>query len=155
MVELASSSNTSSSSGFVQKDMAGTYAYRFSGFTVAYNIVYRLAGLGQMQIDENGTIRGKQRSAITPLGGQAARLKRSIYRLDGKIALESDGTGSARIRFGLVTGDGVDVDGHFDVQVAGGPGRLWFLSSGSTLPNAADTPADEHVELEAIRLDKP
>ena len=154
MAESGDSSDTSGG-GFVQKDIAGTYAFRFSGFTVAYNIVNRLAGLGQMQIDENGTIRGEQRSAITPLGGQEARLKRSIYHLDGNIALESNGAGSARIHFKRVTGDGVDVDGCFYVQVAGGPGRLWFLSSGSTLPNAADAPADEHVELEAIRLDKP
>jgi len=153
MAQLAGSSDAGS--GFVQKDIAGAYAFRFSGFTVAYNIVYRLAGLGQMQIDENGTIRGEQRSAITPLGGQAARLNRSVYRLDGNIALESDGTGSAKICFRRVTGSGVDVDGHFDVQVAGGPGRLWFLSSGSTLPNASDAPADEHVELEAIRIDTP
>jgi hypothetical protein len=140
---------------FVQKDIAGTYAFRFSGFTVALNIVYRLAGIGQMQIDDTGTIRGEQRSAITPLGGQNARLNRSVYRLDGKITLANDGTGSAKVRFGVVTGEGRDVTGNFDVQIAGRPDRLWFLSSGSTLPNASDDPVDEHVELEAIRMDKP
>jgi hypothetical protein len=153
MAELANSSNTSGHARFVQKDIAGTYAFRFSGFTVAYNIVYRLAGLGRMTIKEDGTIQGQQRSAITPLGGQTAQLKRSIYHLEGNIALENDGTGSAMIQFRLVTGSGVNVDGRFDVQVAGSPDRLWFLSAGSTLPDAADAPADEHVELEAIRID--
>jgi hypothetical protein len=136
---------------FSTRDIAGRYAYRFDGFTVASNILYRLLGLGQFRIREDGTLVGRQRSSITALQGQGAKHQNGAYDLEGQVTLESDGTGSARIRFTSASVDGLDLIGEFYVLVAGTAERLWFISSGETIPSLG-IPADELVSLEAIRM---
>jgi hypothetical protein len=135
---------------FSTRVLAGVYAYRFSGFTMASNILYRLLGLGQFRIREDGTLVGHQRSSISALQGSATH-RTGAYDLNGHITMESDGTGSAEIRFTSTSVDGLDLVGKFYVLVAGTAERLWFISSGETLPSLG-IPADELVNLEAIRM---
>jgi hypothetical protein len=117
-----------------------------------YNIRYNLVGVGLLQIQKNGKITGRHRSSLTPLQGQEAELKTGVYDLQGDIKLQSSGTGDATIHFKKVRGHGVDVDGNFFVQVAGSADRLWFISSGATLPNSNGIASDELVTLEAVRM---
>jgi len=137
---------------FSTRAVAGSYAYRFSGFNMASNVLYHLLGLGQLRIREDGTLVGRQRSSSTALQGQGAEHKNGAYDLQGQITLESDGTGSARIRFTNTSGDGLDLIGEFYVLVAGTTERLWFISSGETLPTLGGIPANELVSLEAVRM---
>jgi hypothetical protein len=137
---------------FSTKVISGTYAFRFDGFTITSNILFRLLGLGQFRIDEDGTLVGRQRSSITALQGQGAKHQNGAYDLNGNVTLESDGTGSAKIKFTNTAGDGLDVIGDFYVVVAGTANRLWFISSGETLPSLGGVPADELVSLEAVRM---
>jgi hypothetical protein len=117
-----------------------------------YNIRYNLVGVGLLEIQKNGKITGHHRSSLTPLQGQEAKLQTGAYDLKGDITFKSSGTGDATIRFKKVRGDGVDVDGKFFVQVAGSADRLWFISSGATLPNSNGIASDELVTLEAVRM---
>ncbi|MBV8335113.1 MAG: hypothetical protein JO358_06630 [Alphaproteobacteria bacterium] len=136
--------------GFSQSDMAGRYAFRFSGFAMRNNILYHLSGVGTFEIDAQGKLtKGQQRSSITPLQGQAAGLATATFDLSGTITLKPDGTGDATIHFKEVT-SGVELDGHFFTIVAGAPDRLWLVSSGATVPPRA--PVDELVSGEAIRM---
>jgi hypothetical protein len=154
MTNIASSEasrDTEARRAFSLSDIAGVYAFRFNGYTMLNNIRYFLVGVGQFQIAENGTISGRQKSSITPLQGQKAALETSAYDLAGTINLQADGAGDAFIRFTKTVGSGLDVDGKFFVQVAGSADRLWFISSGASLPKFG-TSADELVTLEALRM---
>jgi hypothetical protein len=135
--------------------IVGKYAYRFNGYSMVNNIRYNLAGVGLLQIRNNGKISGRHQSAITPVQGQQAELSTGAYELKGDIKLGADGAGQAEIYFKKTRGDGDDVDGKFFVQVAGSPDRLWFISSGATLPKSKGTSADELVTLEAVRMVAP
>jgi hypothetical protein len=136
---------------FATRDLAGRFAFRFSGFTMRNNVPYRLAGVGQFLIDDQGALSGHQRSSITALQGQGAKLMTGNFALAGQITLQNDGTGSASIHFTATDGGGGDVDGEFFVVVAGTPDRLWLVSSGDALPHGG-APADELVDLEAVRM---
>jgi hypothetical protein len=136
---------------FSAADIAGDYAFRFSGFTMVYNILYHLSGLGRFRIDAAGSVTGRQRASITPLQGQRAALQKGEYALDGRIAIDPDGIGAATIRFTKTSGEGRDVVGEFHVVVAGTPDRLWLTSAGATTPPSG-SPADELVSLEAVRM---
>jgi hypothetical protein len=61
----------------------------------------------------------------------------------------------ADIFFRNAGGFGANVDGKFFVLVAGNPHRLWFISSGATLPDLKNVPAVETVSIEAIRMVTP
>jgi hypothetical protein len=137
---------------FSTRVIAGSYAYRFSGFTMASNVLYRLLGLGQFRIREDGTLVGRHRSSITALQGQGAKHQNGAYELEGRVTLENDGSGSARIHFTNISEPKLNLIGEFYVLVAGAPDRLWFISSGETLPSSGGIPADELVSLEAIRM---
>lgn len=131
--------------------LAGTFAYRFSGFTMSNAVLYRLAGIGQFKLDEQGNLSGDHRSSISPLQGQGAALRRGSYHLEGRVTIDGSGVGSASIRFKTTDGQGQDLDGEFYVTVAGNADHLWFVSSGATLV-ASGKPADELVDLEAVRM---
>jgi hypothetical protein len=145
------STDTEARRAFSLSDVAAVYAFRFNGYTMLNNIRYFLVGVGQFQVTENGTISGRQKSSITPLQGQKAVLETSAYDLAGTITLQADGAGDAFIRFTKTVGNGLDVEGKFFVQVAGSADRLWFISSGASLPKFG-TSADELVTLEALRM---
>jgi hypothetical protein len=132
-------------------DIAGIYAFRFSGYTMLNNIRYFLVGVGQFKIATDGTVSGSQKSSITPLQGQKATLDTAAYKLAGTINLH-DGAGDAFIHFTKTEGSGLDVDGKFFVQMAGSADRLWFISAGASLPKYG-TSADELVTLEAVRIE--
>jgi hypothetical protein len=148
----ARASSGKAAPGFSQGDIEGRYAYHFSGNTMLLNIRYSLLGVGWLQIAKSGKAIGQQRASITPLQGQCAELRTAYYALVGQVTLHSDGTGEAVIRFTKTAGNGVDVNGNFFVQVAGTADRLWFISSGSTLPRSGNAPADEQVTVEAVRI---
>jgi hypothetical protein len=136
--------------GFSQSDIAGRYAFRFSGFTMRNNILYHLSGVGTLELDARGKLtKGQQRSSITPLQGQAAGLVAATFELSGTITLKPDGTGDAHIKF-VETTSTTQLDGHFYLLVAGSPDRLWLVSSGATVPPG--TPVDELMSGEAIRM---
>ena len=136
---------------FRQADIAGTYAYRFSGFSTTILTPFKLAGLGQFLITDSGGLTGSQRTSIMALKGQGASLLSGGYSLNGTITLQPDGTGTATIRFNKTCGNGVDViDGEFFVHVGGTPDRLWLLSS--LLSQNSSAEANELVEVEAVRL---
>ena len=137
---------------FSDDDIIGKYAYHFNGYTMLNNIRYNLVGVGSLEIGKHGKISGRHRSSITPLQGQKAQLQTGVYNLKGDIKLDRTGMGDATIHFKKARGDGVDVDGKFFVQIAGTPDRLWFISSGATLPQSKGIAADELVTLEAVRM---
>lgn len=137
--------------GFSIQDLVGDFAFRFCGFTVANSLPYRLVGLGRFSILNDGTLIGMHRSAITVLRGAGAKLSPNTYSLKGNLELQSDGSGTAEIRFTPMTSHGQVLDGGFYVMVAGTADRLWFISSGATLPPSGEA-ADELVSLEAVRL---
>ena len=142
----------SSTKFFTIDQLVGKYAYRFNGYVMAYNIRYYSVGVGLFEIHGHGQISGRHRSSLSPLQGQQACLTTGVYDLKGTIKVDRSGTGDAGIRFTKVSGEGQDVDGKFFVQVAGSADRLWFISSGATLPNSKGVEADELVTLEAVRM---
>lgn len=136
---------------------AGAYAFRFSGFTMRNNILYHLAGVGQFSIDAKGHLVGSQRSSISAMQGQAAKIEAGNYALEGDVAMNDDGvTGQATIHFAARTATDLDLDGEFYLVVAGSTDRLWLVSSADSIPpKGASTPrivADELVSLEAVRI---
>jgi hypothetical protein len=139
--------------GFSTLDIAGVYAFRFSGFTMKNNILHYLAGLGRWRIDENGNLIGSHRFSTTELQGAAAALTAGSYDSNGTIILDGDGSGmgSASITFTLTSGEGKNIDGTFHVTVAGTADRLWLVSKGATVMPSG-TQADELVNVEAIRI---
>jgi hypothetical protein len=134
------------------KMLAGTFAFRFSGYTMAQDRPWFLTGLGHFQIDALGKVTGQHRSAITPIQGQNAALTTTVYTLDGTISIRSDGTGEAKILFTSepLPDDTVRIlDGEFYVLLAGNADRLWMISSSAKVN---DAPVDELVNLEAVRV---
>jgi hypothetical protein len=146
--------NESSTGGTTRQfsvgDLAGTYAFRFSGNSIRSSVLFRLSGVGRFQISEQGKLTGQHRSSITALQGQGAKLTTAKFQLDGQVTLDSDGTGSANIRFRSTDAGSGDVDGDFHLVVAGAPDRIWFVSAGSKTPDG--DLADELVDMEAIRI---
>src|SRR5215470_2686308 len=109
---------------------AGTFAFRFSGFTMAQERPWFLTGLGHFQIDALGKLTGQHRSAITPIQGMGAALTTRVYMLDGTISIRSDGTGEAKILFTsepLPDHTVRKLDGEFFVLLAGNADRLWMI----------------------------
>src|SRR5258708_6110943 len=47
--------------------IAGTFAYRFSGYAMHQDRPWWLTGLGQFKIDAKGNLTGAHRSTITPI----------------------------------------------------------------------------------------
>jgi hypothetical protein len=138
-------------SGFALANLAGRFAFRFAGFPVRNGIMYRLDGVGQFSLDNQGNLTGKQRSSITALQGQGAKLQIGAFSLNGTVTLDSDGTGSASIKFRATDGGTGDIDGEFFLVIAGTPDRLWLVSSGGTVPSSG-AQADELCTLEAVRM---
>jgi hypothetical protein len=136
---------------FTTAALAGTFAFKFTGYAVKDRIPYRLTGLGQFQIDDKGNLTGMQRSAITALQGLDAELRTSVYQLSGTISIANDGTGTASIRFTAITPNRLNLQGEFFVLLPGSVDRIWMISSGSVIPEGKE-PADELVNLEAIRM---
>lgn len=131
--------------------LAGTFAFRFSGYVMAQDRPFYLTGLGKFQVDANGNLTGAQRSAITPIQGQGASLATGAYDLKGTISVRNDGTGEASILFTKTSGSGRNVNGQFYVLLVGNVDRLWMISSGATVPETGEQ-ADELVDLEAVRV---
>jgi hypothetical protein len=140
--------------GLSTRDLAGKFAFRFSGFSMRNNILYNLAGVGAFTIDEDGKLLGKHRSSLTPLQGADAKLNAGRYALDGEVSLSEDGvTGYAKIFFKGETKTSLDLNGEFYLVAAGSADRLWLVSSRDTIPaKGSAIPADELVSLEAIRF---
>ena len=150
-VPHAGSASGPGASAFSIAKLAGTFAFRFSGFTMENAILYRLAGIGQFQLDDQGNLSGAHRSSITAMQGQGASLRKGVYDLEGRVTIDDKGIGSALIRFKTSDGKGQDLDGEFYVVVAGTTDRLWFVSSGAKLVKSGRV-ANELVDLEAVRI---
>ncbi len=136
---------------FTPDQLAGAYAFKFSGYAVQNSDPWFLTGLGRFQIDAAGRLTGKHRSAITALKGQAAHLRASEYRLDGSISIDGDGTGTASILFSAITPGRLNLLGDFFVVLPGSAERIWMISSKCTIPETREL-ADELVNLEAVRV---
>jgi hypothetical protein len=141
---------------FSVTDLRGSFAFKFEGFSVRDATLYRLVGVGVFDLDDQGKLTGRHQSSITPLQGQNARLSTARYDLTGQVVLQNDGTGSATIAFRATDPGPLNLDGTFFVVIGGSVDRLWFISSGSTIPpdpsGGEATPADELVSLEAVRI---
>jgi hypothetical protein len=136
---------------FSLDQFGGTFAYRFGGFTMLNGVPYRLAGLGQFQIDaKTGELTGRQRSSLTALHGQGVTLKTGEFSIAGSISMQADGVGSATLTFTKTT-DGSGVKGEFNLLAAGSADRIWLVSSGGVVLGSGE-PADELVEGEAVRI---
>jgi hypothetical protein len=133
--------------------LAGTFAYKFSGYAMSPDrqFPFFLTGLGKFQLDASGNLTGAHRSAFTPLQGSGASLATGAYDLNGTMTIRNDGTGEANILFTKTLGDGTNVRGQFYVLVAGNADRLWMISSGARVPETG-AEADELVNLEAVRV---
>ena len=146
-------------------ELTGNYAYRFSGYAMQTSIRWYLVGVGVLTIERGGVIsNGYHQFSLTPLEGQRAHLITGAYTVYGQIEVDSNGSGHASMSFRAAPGNrrendegenilkGRNVDGTFSVQVAGSPDRLWFISTGATLPDEDDKPTDELVTIEAVRM---
>lgn len=131
--------------------LAGTFAYKFSGYVMEQNRPFFLTGLGKFQLDANGNLTGAHRSAYTQLQGMGAALATGAYNLSGTVTVRNDGNGEADILFTKTSGDGKNVQGQFYVLVPGNADRLWMISSGAHVPGTGEE-ADELVNLEAVRV---
>jgi hypothetical protein len=144
--------NEEGSQGLTERAaLAGTFAFKFSGYAMAQSRPFFLTGLGRFQIDANGILTGAQRSAIMPIQGQDVKLATGAYQLKGTVNVRSDGSGEARILFTNTGVGGLNVDGQFYVLLAGNVDRLWLISSGGVVPETG-VPATELVNLEAVRV---
>lgn len=131
--------------------IAGTFAYRFSGYTMKQDRPWWLTGVGRFEIDEKGNLTGAHQSAIMPIAGQDAKLITGAYSLQGSINVGADGSGDASILFTKTSGDGLNVKGQFFVTVGGDPDHLWLISAGAVVPDTGKD-ANESVTLEAVRI---
>lgn len=139
------------SSGLDTAALAGSYTYRFGGYSMPTARPYYLVGLGRFQVDSSGNLTGSHRSAIMPIQGQGAKLTNSTYQLSGTIGIREDRTGEASILFTKTEGGGLNVKGEFFVLLAEGVDRLWLISAGAVVPETGQA-AEELVTLEAIRV---
>src|SRR5690242_2806145 len=70
----------------------GTWAFRFGGYAMYQVRPWWLSGLGKLTISQNGkTLRGTQRSSVTPIQGQETDTDLGVWDLEGTIAVGSDG----------------------------------------------------------------
>lgn len=135
----------------------GTYAYRFSGASMADGAPYHLVGVGRMRL-KGGRITGLHRSAIMPLKGQEAALTHTVFALSGQVRPEKDGFIPVTITFTCTaaTSNGAKLPveqvltGTFDF-VPGGADRYWLIGSGAR-NKTLRTWAAEAVSGEAVRL---
>ena len=134
---------------FSNRTITGTFAYRFSGFSMDDNgNPYRLTGIGIFDLDAGGKLTGSQTSSLTAIKGMGAKHLHASYTLDGTYQIKSDGTGTALIDFTPQTPGSSALKGYFDLMVPG-KDKFWFISTKEVLPNGSE--ADEVVEGEAIR----
>jgi hypothetical protein len=133
--------------------LAGTFAYKFSGYAMEPNRPgpFFLTGLGKFQLDASGNLTGAHRSSYTPLQGLGATIATGAYNLSGTLTVRNDGNGEADILFTKTSGDGKNVRGQFYVLVPGNADHLWMISSGGVLPETNEK-SDELVNLEAVRV---
>ena len=143
---------------FGTPDIAGTFAYRFSGYAIVQSQSWWLTGVGRFDIDADGILEGAHHSAIMALKGAQANVSNSGYKLKGDITMKSDGSGNATIEFTNTTGTGLNLRAEFHVMLGGDTDHLWFISGNAEVPgvdNKPDRPAHESVTLEAVRLTMP
>ena len=135
----------------------GSYAYRFSGASMADGAPYHLVGVGRMRV-KAGRITGLHRSAIMPLKGQEAALTHTIFSLSGQAKPEKDGFTPVIITFTCTAAasNGVKLPveqvltGTFDF-VSGGVDRHWLIGSGAR-NKTLKAWAAEAVSGEAVRI---
>lgn len=121
-------------------DLAGTYAFRFSGYSMANDVPYYLVGIGRFTLDQEGGLAGSQKSSITQVFGQGASIATAAYVLSGSWTMDDDATeGTAQIQF---TSSTQNMTGTFENRV----GRPWTILDdfhgrfSSTDGSAARTP---------------
>ena len=140
--------------------VAGSFAYRFSGYAMKQDRPWYLTGVGRFDIDPDGNLTGTHRSAVMPIQGFSMALEWGDYALKGTMTVRSDGCGDANIVFTLTSGKGRDVRGEFFVILAGDTDHLWFTcKADEVLPKEGEPPgkdednaAKESVMLEAVRV---
>jgi len=134
--------------------IGGTYTFRFGGFARGPDErPYHIVGVGQLKLTAGGKLVGAHRSTIAALSGKGpATLQHSIYALTGDYAVRSDGSATTTVFFHRGGDPNVppNLMDRFEIVMAGGPDRLWFVSTGPQLwPSGA--PVDELVSVEVIR----
>jgi hypothetical protein len=139
--------------------LAGSFGYRFNGYTMAQDRPFYLLGIGHLSIDREGKITGDHQSSITAIEGEDATVMSGEYTLWGRMTITSNGVGQADIFFTRKDGQGKNVLGEFFVQVAGTVDRFWMISRKAlTFDLGQGQFGNEAVELaslEAVRMALP
>src|SRR2546421_9088341 len=81
---LAGATRTATA-GITTSSLAGTWAFKFSGYVTYQVRPWWLTGLGKFTISTDGKLKGEQRSAIMPIQGQEIELEPESWRLKGTI----------------------------------------------------------------------
>src|ERR1700757_5441195 len=92
--------STSSLGGAGQPNrLAGSFAFRFSGFTMpAGGVLHYIVGLGLMTLKADGTLEGSQRASTTALQGEAQTQQSGTFELSGAYGVDGDLSGHATIK---------------------------------------------------------
>jgi hypothetical protein len=139
-------------SGNPGRQIGGKYTFRFSGFARGpderpYNIV----GVGVLDLAPGGKLTGSHRSTVAPLSGAGrSMLRHSVYALAGRYDVREDGTATTTVFFHKDGNAAPSMTDVFEIVPAGGPDRLWFISTAPRLL-PSNAPVDELVTVEAIR----
>jgi hypothetical protein len=131
------------------QELAGRFAYRFGGFAVNMDGYY-LAGVGFLDIANDGTLKGNHRFSLLRLRGQD-ELKTGEYSLAGTLSMNSDGTGSAKVRFTTNSSGFDNSDSSFHVILGSDINHLWFITAGGKRVGSGN-PTCELTQLEAVRM---
>ena len=133
-------------------DIAGRYAFRFSGFNNTNPDPMYLGGLGSFDLRSTspaaGEISGKQNFAKMLLIGQSPQAEMGVFDIRGEYTLNADGTGSASITF---KNDAKQLLGQYKLIVAGAPDRFWLISDGIK-QISSNTSEPEVTNIEAVRM---
>jgi hypothetical protein len=132
----------------LMQKLAGRFAYRFGGFAVNMDS-YHLAGIGYLDIKNDGSLTGNHRFSLLRLRGQD-KLETGEYSLAGTLSMNSNGTGSAKVRFTTTSPGFDDADSNFHVILGGDVDHLWLISAGGKRVGNGD-PTRELTQLEAVR----
>jgi hypothetical protein len=139
-------------SGESSRQIGGKYTFRFSGFARGPDErPYHIVGVGMLDLAADGKLTGNHRSTIAPLSGAGrSMLRHSVYALAGRYDVRDDGTATTTVFFHKEAGAAPTMMDVFEIVPAGGPDRLWFISTAPKLL-PSNVPVDEVVTVEAMR----
>jgi hypothetical protein len=119
------------------------------------SVQYYVVGIGHVTLHRDLTLEGQQTSSTTPLADThdgAAAILACSYNLTGSYTINSDRTGTAKIKFdptGSSKGKCATEIATFSLVIVD-TDHIWMISTGATSPNGPKP--DEVVQIEAIKM---